>query len=138
MKYIPELLEDINKDPKLLEENKNSAVLKLIFEHAFIPEKKFILPEGNPPFKEDAAPLGMSPANLMMEVKKLYVFCREDLTPIRRETLFINLLENIHPSEAKLLLAVKDQKLTKLYKKITRKAVEAAGFIPPLPKKERV
>jgi len=130
MKYIPELLEDINKDPKLLEENKNSAVLKLIFEHAFIPEKKFILPEGNPPFKEDAAPLGMSPANLMMEVKKLYVFCREDLTPIRRETLFINLLENIHPSEAKLLLAIKDQKLTKLYKKITRKAVEAAGFIP--------
>ena len=135
MKYIPELLEDINKDPKLLEENKNSAVLKLIFEHAFIPEKKFILPEGNPPFKEDAAPLGMSPANLMMEVKKLYVFCREDLTPIRRETLFINLLENIHPSEAKLLLAVKDQKLTKLYKKITRKLVEDAGFIPKIEKK---
>lgn len=130
MKYIPELLEDINKDPKLLEENKNSAALRLIFEHAFIPEKKFILPEGDPPFKQDDAPIGMSPANLMMEVKKLYVFCREDLTPVRRETLFINLLENIHPSEAKLLLAVKDQKLTKLYKKITRKAVENAGFIP--------
>ena len=135
MKYIPELLDDINKDPKLLEENKNNAALKFIFEHAFIPEKKFILPDGHPPFKEDAAPLGMSPANLMMEVKKLYVFCREDLTPIRRETLFINLLENIHPSEAKLLLAVKDQKLTKLYKKITRKIVEDAGFIPKIEKK---
>ena len=134
MKYIPELLEDINKDPKLLEENKNSAALKLIFEHAFLPEKKFILPEGDPPYKQDDAPIGMSPANLMMEVKKLYVFCREDLTPVRRETLFINLLENVHPSEAKLLLAVKDQKLTKLYKKITRKAVEAAGFIPKIEK----
>ena len=134
MKYIPELLEEINKDPKLLEENKNSAALRLIFEHAFLPEKKFILPEGDPPFKQDAAPIGMSPANLMMEVKKLYVFCREDLAPIRRESLFINLLENVHPSEAKVLLAVKDQKLSKLYKKITRKAVENAGFIPKLEK----
>lgn len=130
MKYIPELLEDINKDPELIDQHKDNAVLRLIFEHAFLPEKKFILPEGDPPFKEDVAPIGMSPANLMMEVKKLYVFCREDLQPLRRESLFINLLENIHPSEAKLLIAIKDQKLPKLYKKITKKLVEDAGFIP--------
>ena len=76
----------------------------------------------------------MSPANLRMEMKKLYVFKRQDLKPIKREQLFIDLLENVHPEEAKLLLAVKDQKLSKLYKKITRKVVENAGFIPVLEK----
>jgi hypothetical protein len=40
-------------------------------------------------------------------------------------------LESVHPSEAKLILAVKDQKLHKLYKKVTRKLVEEAGFIAP-------
>jgi hypothetical protein len=129
-KYITEILEDINNNPKTIDEYKNNMAIKLLFEHAFIPERKFILPDGNPPFKEDAAPIGMSPANLTMEIKKLYVFCREDLKPIRREALFIDLLENVHPTEAQLLLAIKEQKLNKLYKKITRKLVEDAGFIP--------
>ena len=129
-KYITEILEDINNDPKTIDEYKNNNPLKLLFEYAFIPEKKFMLPEGNPPFKEDAAPIGMSRANLSMEIKKLYIFCREDIKPIRREALFIDLLENVHPTEAQLLLAVKEQKLNKLYKKITRKLVEDAGFIP--------
>jgi hypothetical protein len=42
------------------------------------------------------------------------------------------LLESIHPDEAKVMIAVKDQKLDKLYKKITRKVVEQAGIVPPL------
>jgi len=130
MEFIPEILEKINNDPKLIEKYKDSVALRIMFEHAFIPEKKFILPEGTPPYKEEAAPIGMSPSNFTMEMKKLYVFCREDLQPIRREALFISLLEAIHPSEAKLLLAIKDQKLSKLYKKITRKLVSDAGFIP--------
>jgi len=136
MKYITEVLEEINSDPKVIEQHKNDMALKMLFEYAFIPENKFDLPTGEPPFKPDAAPMGMSPANLRMEMKKLYVFKREDLKPIKREQLFIDLLENVHPDEAKLLLAVKDQKLTKLYKKVTRKVVEGAGLIPQWPKKE--
>jgi len=129
-KYITEILTEINDDPQLIEQYKSNAALRILFEHAFIPERKFILPEGEPPFKPDAAPLGMTPANLLMEMKKLYIFCREDLQPIRRESLFINLLENVHPEEAKLLLSIKEQKLSKLYKKITKKLVSDAGFIP--------
>ena len=89
------------------------------------------LPEGEPPFKPDAAPLGMAPANLRMETKKFYVYLRKDLKPIRKEQLFIGLLEAVHPSEAKLLVAIKDQKLNKLYPKITRKLLEGTGFIKP-------
>jgi hypothetical protein len=128
-KLITELLEDINADTSKIEQYKTNGALKLLFEHAFNPEKKFNLPDGDPPFKADAAPIGMSPGNLHMEMRKLYIFCREDLTSLRRETLFIQLLENIHPSETKVVLAVKDQKLTKLYPKITHKLVYEAGMV---------
>ena len=134
MKYLTEVLEEINSDPKTIEKYKNDVALKILFEYAYLPEKKFDLPEGEPPYKPDDAPIGMSPANLRMEMRRLYIFKREDLKPLRREQLFINLLESVHPEEAKLLLAVKEQKLNKLYKKVTRKVVEEAGFIPVLEK----
>lgn len=138
-KYITEILDEINNDPKSIDKYKGNAALRFIFEHGFLPEKKFALPEGDPPFKKDAAPLGMTPANLYQEVRKLYVFCRTDLTAIRRETLFVQLLENLHPTEAELVLAIKDQKLTKKYPKITHKLVADAGFIPaPVAKEPKV
>ena len=139
-KFIPEILDECNKDVTLLEGYKNNAGLKFIFEHAFILEKKFILPEGEPPFKPDSAPIGMTPCNFTQETKKLYVFtaARSDLKALRRETLFIQLLENIHPSEAKVLLAVKDQKLNKLYKNITAKVAVKYGFIPEQVKNEKL
>jgi hypothetical protein len=135
-KYITDILTEINSDPKSIEKYKGNAALRLIFEHGFLPEKKFALPEGDPPYKKDAAPLGMTPANLYQEVRKLYIFCRTDLVAIRKETLFVQLLENLHPSEAELVLAIKDQKLTKKYPKITHKLVAEAGFISAPPVKE--
>ena len=130
-KFIPEILDEINTDPSKLKEYKDHAGLKMIFDYAFNPAKKFDLPEGEPPFKKDAAPIGMSPANLMMELRRLYVFTKErELPKVRRETLFIQLLENLHPSESVLLCAVKDQKLSKLYKKITADLLVDTGFLP--------
>ena len=135
-KYLTEILEEINKDSTAIAKYRDNAALRFIFQYAFIPEQKFDLPEGDPPFKGDAAPLGMSPANLMMETKKLYVFTKsKELNKVRKEQLFIQLLENVHPSEAKLLLAVKDQKLNKLYKNVTAKLAADNGFIPQLTKK---
>lgn len=130
-KYITEILDEANKDTTALAKYRENAALRFIFQHAFIEEQKFELPAGNPPFKEDSGPLGMSPANLMMETKKLYVFTKaKELPKARKEHLFIQLLENVHPSEAKLLLAVKDQKLNKLYKNITADVAAEYGFIP--------
>ena len=80
----------------------------------------------------------MTDTNLFVEAKKMYVFMREDLKPIKRESLFVGLLEGIHPDEAKVLIAVKDQKLQKLYPKITWKLVSDAGIIPAPAKKEKV
>lgn len=130
-KYLTEVLEEINNDVKVINNYKDDQALRFIFEYAFDEDKKLDLPDGEPPFKPDAAPIGMSPANLRMEAKKLYVYNRKDLKPIRKEQLFIGLLEAVHPDEAKLLIAVKDQKLTKLYPKINRKLLEGTGFIKP-------
>jgi hypothetical protein len=127
-KLVTEILSEINKDSTAIVEYKDSMALRFIFEHAFVPEKKFLLPEGDPPYKPDANPLGMSPANLYQELKRLYVFCRADLPMIKREALFIGLIEAIHPDEAKLIIAVKDQELTKMYPNITHKLAFENGF----------
>ena len=129
-KFIPEVLEEINKDTTLLASYKDSAALRMVFEYAFLVEKKFDLPEGEPPFKHDAAPIGMSPGNLTMELRRLYIFTKErDLATVRRETLFIQMLEGLHPSEAKLLVAVKDQNLSSLYPNITADLLIDNGFL---------
>jgi hypothetical protein len=135
-KYIPQVMDEINDDPTTIAKYKDDAAIRLIFEYAFDPEKKMILPEDAPPFKPAAEPLGMTPTNLYNELRRLYVFCRADLKPIKRESLFVSMLEGVHPTEAKMLIAVKDQTLHKLYPKITRKVAEGVGFVAPLAKKE--
>lgn len=129
--YITEILEEINKDTSKLEVHKSNAAIKMLLEYAFLPEKKMDLPEGAPPFKEDAAPIGMAPANIVQEIRRLYIFLKErDLPKLRREQLFIQMLESVHPSEARLLLAVKDQNINSLYPNITREVVASYGLIP--------
>ncbi len=136
-KYITQMLDEINEDPSKLEMYKNDAALRIVLTHAFVPEKKFILPEGEPPFKPAAEPMGMTPTNLFNELRRMYVFCREDLKPIKRESLFISFLEGIHPTEARMMIAVKDQELHKVYPKITRKLLEKHGLLTPKEKKEK-
>ena len=136
-KYIVEILNEVNDDPSALAKYKDNSALRFVFQHAFLPEHKFDLPEGTPPFKEDAGPLGMSPANFTQETKKFYIFTKaKQLVKARKEHLFIQLIENIHPSEAKVLIAIKDQKLNKLYKKITANLAAEYGFIPKQMKNE--
>jgi hypothetical protein len=136
-KYLPEMLKEINEDPKAIEKYKNEFLLKVIFAHNFLPTYKMLLPEGEPPFKRADQPLGMTDTNLFVEAKRMYVFIRKDLKAIKREALFVGLLEGIHPSEADIIIATKDQLLQKMYPKITWKLVSDAGIIPPPEKKEK-
>jgi hypothetical protein len=136
-KYLTQMLKEINDNPKAIENYKQEFLLKVIFAHAFLPNYKMNLPEGEPPFKPAAEPMGMTPTNMFSEARRMYVFLREDLSAIKRESLFISLLEGVHPEEAKVLIAIKDQKLTKLYPKITHKLVSDAGIIPAPVAKEK-
>jgi len=140
-KYVTQVFEDINSNPKSIEQYVKdplyNVLIKTICEYAFDPAKKWILPEGEPPFKAAAEPMGMTPTNLYGELRRLYVFARADLKPVKREQLFISLLEGVHPDEAKLLCAIKDQTLHKLYPKVTRKLITDAGILPPVEKKAK-
>lgn len=132
-KFVVEILKELNEDISLAPAHLNNQALRITLEYAFDKTKKFVLPEGDPPFKPDVAPLGMSPGNFNMEVKKFYVFCRADLTALKREALFIQLLEGIHPSEAAMMLAVKDQNLARAFPNLTFESLTAAGLlnVPP-------
>lgn len=139
-KYINEVLKEINEDPSLLTTTYrkvgNGGPLGKLFMHAFTVQGKFLLPSGRPPFRPSGNPQGMTPAIFQQEIHKFTVFCRTDITASKREIIFVQLLESIHPTEADILIAVKDQELTKLYPNITRKVVADAGFIPPLTEQE--
>ena len=59
---------------------------------------------------------------------QLYNFCKggnPGLTSLRRETMFINILEGLHPLEAEILILVKDKKLEDKYK-ISKEVVSTA------------
>ena len=67
-------------------------------------------------------------ASIRKEYTKFYNFLKggnSGLTNLRRETMFINILEGLHPLEAEILILVKDKKLTDKYK-ITKDVVSAA------------
>lgn len=67
-------------------------------------------------------------STIRREYKKFYNFIKggnDSLNSIRRETIFINLLEGIHPLEAEILCLVKDKKLQTKYK-ITKEIVSQA------------
>ena len=67
-------------------------------------------------------------ASIRKEYTKFYNFLKggnNGLSSLRRETMFINILEGLHPLEAEILVLVKDKKLTDRYK-ITKDIVSAA------------
>jgi hypothetical protein len=67
-------------------------------------------------------------STIRREYKKFYNFIKggnDSLNSIRRETIFINLLEGVHPLEAEILCLVKDKKLQTKYK-ITKEIVSTA------------
>jgi len=71
---------------------------------------------------------GRGRTSLRREYQNLYHFVKggnNSLSTIRREMMFINLLQGLHPKEAEVLILTKDKKLTDKYK-ITFEIVKEA------------
>jgi hypothetical protein len=67
-------------------------------------------------------------STIRKEYTRFYNFIRggnNGLSSLRRETMFINVLEGLHPLEAEILILVKDKKLETKYK-ITKQIVSDA------------
>ena len=94
------------------------VALKSIFIWNFDDSVISLLPQGNVPYKPNENPLGTDHSSLRREQKNLYMFVKggnDTLSTIRRETIFIQLLEGLHPKEAEIVIAVKDKGLEDLY-----------------------
>jgi len=116
------------KSPKervtLLQQYANPALL-LILKYAFDPNIKFLLPEGDPPFKP--CEFLDQEGRLYAEAKKLYLYVEggnPNLTKFKRESLFIQLIESVDKNDAILLCSVKDKKLP--FKTLTSSIVKQA------------
>ena len=67
-------------------------------------------------------------SSIRKEYQKFYNFIKggnDSLSSLRRESMFINILQGLHPLEAEILILVKDKKLDTKYK-ITKQIVAEA------------
>ena len=71
---------------------------------------------------------GQGHTTIRRESKHFYRFVKggdDGLNNLRRESMFINILEGLHPLEAEIVIACKDKKLGEIYK-ITKEIVAEA------------
>ena len=131
---ISEIFTKINnaKDkPKKIEvlRQYDTPGMRMILKGAFDPKIEWDLPEGTPPYIANEAPAGTEHTYLEVEAKRLYNFAvggNDQLNKIRKETLFIQMLEGLHADEAKVLIDVKNKSLNKTYKGLTSEMVKEA------------
>ena len=119
-----------DKQEKIKRLHKNSgSPLKHILGYAYDPDVIWLLPEGNPPYKPVASSAEIE-GQFQAEIRRLYLFVdgptevQQKLKQTRREQLFIEMLESIHPDDAKLLCAMKNKSLP--FKGLTKKLVSDA------------
>lgn len=128
-KGLAEIVKDVadaksTKEKVALLQQNDSGALRGIFQLAYDVNVKWALPEGNPPFK----PLDKSfdaQGMLLKEMRRMYLFVEggnNNLKPMRREQLFINLLEEIDPDDAQLILNCKDRKIPGVTKAVVQQA----------------
>ena len=131
--FIHEVLELASKQRskakkiEILQEYSSDA-LKTLFIWNFDDTVISMIPEGNVPYKENEVPVGTDHTSLRREYRQLYHFVKggnDTLSSLRRETMFIQMLEGLHPKEAELICLVKDKELTTKYK-LTKEIVAEA------------
>ena len=129
---------------KILQEYDTFALQKVLLCN-FADDILFCFPPGKSPYNvpEEEVPVGMEGGHtwLMSEHRQLDKFCakvingvtyygdsgtqRPSIPQLRKEQLWVQLLENLHPDEAEVLDLVKDKKLNSRYKITKQNVVEA-------------
>src|SRR6056300_71149 len=129
-----EVLTKVNnaKDkPKKVEVLKqhDSPGLRRIIKGSFDPNIKWNIPEGTPPYIANEAPEGTEHSLLENESRKLWHFVEgadNTLSKTRKETMFIQILEALHKSEAEVVIQMKDKELHRHYKGLSAAVVKEA------------
>ena len=106
----------------------DSPALRAVLIWNFDESARSMLPEGDVPYSPNEAPKGTDHNRLTSEYKNLYHFVKggnDTLAPLRRESMFIQLLERLHAEEAEVICLTKDKRLSDKYK-ITQDVVSEA------------
>jgi len=112
---------------KYLKDNYSVALITVL-KGAWDPIVEWNLPEGVPPYVKDDAPIGHSPSSIHLEQKRLPYLVKghplaKGLSQSKVETMFISMLESVHPDEADILIAMKDKAFTSKFGGVTKKMV---------------
>ena len=107
----------------------NTDALRQIIKSSFDPKIKWALPFGEVPFIPNDAPEGTEHNVLSYEARKLYHYIEggnPQLSQNKREMMFVQLLEGLHPDEAEIVVAAKDKVLHQKYKGLSANVVKEA------------
>jgi hypothetical protein len=88
-----------------------------------------MMPEGDVPYTPNDAPAGTDHTRLEQEYRGLYRFFKggaDKLPALKRESMFVQLLEGLAGEEAELMVLAKDGRITEKYKRITKAVVSEA------------
>ena len=135
--YTPLMSEVLTKVNNAKTKDKKIAVLKehdtdalrMVIKSSFDPKIKWVMPEGQVPYKPNEAPEGTEHTLLAQEARRLYHFIEggDNETPkMRKETMFIQMLEGLHHSEAEVICYAKDKILHQKYKGLSDNVVKTA------------
>jgi len=144
---IPQILEEVNlltkRELKLKTlRSYDSPVLRGILKLNFDENEIMDLPPGEPPFRKDIKiPEGYSETNLYVEFRRFYIWMKKtsnpNLSKVRKESLFVQMLEGLHWKEAEVVCLAKDKKLETKYSELDYDLVyEAFTGLLPFKKKE--
>lgn len=135
--YTPLMSEVLTKVNNAKTKDKKIAVLKehdseplrMLIKSSFDPKIKWVLPEGQVPYKANEAPEGTEHTLLSQEVRRFWHFIdgADNQTPrMKKETMFIQMLEGLHHSEAEVICHAKDKVLHQKYKGLSDNVVKTA------------
>ena len=115
--FISEILELVHKQRskakkiEVLKDYRDDALTAILIWN-FDPSVVSALPEGDVPYKPNDVPEGTDHTSLRREWKNLYHFIKggnDGLNMLRRESMFVQMLEGLHPKEAEIVCLVKDK-----------------------------
>ena len=129
---VHEIFTQINnaKDkPKKIEvlRRHDTPAMRSLLKAAFDPKILWDLPEGTPPYIKNEAPAGTEHTSLLTEAKRLYHFIvggNNTINKLKKETMFIQMLEGLQEKDAEVLVAIKNKNLNTTFKGLTAQMVK--------------
>ena len=114
-----------------------SASLEMFLKAAFDPQISWLVPAGDVPYMPNEAPEGTEHTLLERESTKLHNYVQREtergpivgnpnLNTMKREMMFVQMLEGLSQGEAQVLVQAKDQVLNKKYKGLTANLIKEA------------